>query len=69
MSSDSEAKRLEREAFMQKELDEIMKEFHALIEEQGHCYERETPEGRARCECVDFYERWVDTKKKYQTNT
>lgn len=51
---------------MEKELEEINNEFHQVIEEKKHCYERMSPSEQEHCDCEIFYNRWVDTKNKYK---
>ena len=49
----------------EKELEEINREFHEVIAEKKHCYERGEEEGGASCDCAFYYKKWVDTKKKH----
>lgn len=46
------------------ELAQIQSEFESVIAQKGHCYQRGADESQ-ECDCVDFYQRWVETKKRY----
>jgi hypothetical protein len=52
---------------LQKELAEklqqINAEFHMVIAEKGHCYERD--QDTQTCDCAHYYGQWVDTKQEY----
>jgi hypothetical protein len=52
---------------LQKELAEklrqINEEFHRIIAEKGHCYERN--QDIQNCDCAYYYGKWVETKQEY----
>lgn len=50
---------------MKAELESINAEFHEVIDREGHCYERPGNPQDHVCHCEYFYDKWVETKRKY----
>jgi hypothetical protein len=50
---------------LQEKLDAVNEEFHAVIEEKGHCYSR-APGEDDTCHCAYYWDLWLTVRADYE---
>lgn len=55
----------DKQSRLMEELMIIQSEFESVIAQKGHCYQRPGA-GPHECDCEVFYDRWVQTKTRYE---